>query len=92
VDKKYIIKLYVTGETPENLKAITNLKQVLERDFKGLYKLEVADLLKQPKLVEDEEIFATPTLARILPRPVRRIIGNLSDEETVLSGLNLLLR
>lgn len=86
---KYVLKLYVTGETANSLRAISNLKSILEKEMKGLYILKIIDVLKNPKLAEDEKILATPTLARVLPPPVRRIIGDLSEREKVLLGLDL---
>lgn len=86
---KYVLKLYITGSTPNSLRAIGNLKSILERELKGVYTLKVIDVLKNPKLAEDEKILATPTLSRVLPLPVRRIIGDLTDREKVLIGLDL---
>ena len=86
---KIFLKLYVTGETPNSRKALANLKEMLEQELQGMYKLRVIDVLKNPRLAEEEKILATPTLARALPRPVRKIIGDLSDKEGVLLGLDL---
>ena len=86
---KYMLKLYVTGLTPRSRTAIKNLKEILKEDYKGAYSLTVIDVLKQPKLAEDEKILATPTLIKVLPPPVRRIIGDLSEKEKVLLGLDL---
>ena len=86
---KYMLKLYVTGVTPRSRTAIKNLKEILKEDYKGAYSLTVIDVLKQPKLAEDEKILATPTLIKVLPPPVRRIIGDLSEKEKVLLGLDL---
>ena len=85
---KYMLKLYVTGVTPRSRTAIKNLKEILKEDYKGAYSLTVIDVLKQPKLAEDEKILATPTLIKVLPPPVRRIIGDLSEKEKVLLGLD----
>lgn len=85
---KYMLKLYVTGLTPRSRTAIKNLKEILKEDYKGAYSLTVIDVLKQPKLAEDEKILATPTLIKVLPPPVRRIIGDLSEKEKVLLGLD----
>ncbi len=87
--RKYILKLYVTGETPNSIKAIDNLKKILADEFKGVYELKIIDVVKNPKLAEEEKILATPMLSRVLPLPVRRIIGNLSDKDKVLLGLDL---
>lgn len=88
---KYVLKLYVTGKTANSQRAIRNLKDVLENESKDLYTLKVIDVLKYPQLAEEDKILATPTLARILPAPVRKIIGDLSDKEKVLLGLDLTL-
>lgn len=86
---KCILKLYVTGQTANSQKAIENLKKVLEMELKGAYTLKVIDVLKSPQLAEEDKILATPTLTKILPAPVRKIIGDLSDREKVLLGLDL---
>ncbi|CAK6700179.1 circadian clock protein KaiB [Synechococcus sp. BA-124 BA4] len=88
--KAYILKLYVAGNTPNSMRALQTLRQILEQEFKGVYALKVIDVLKNPQLAEEDKILATPTLAKILPPPVRRIIGDLSDRERVLIGLDLL--
>lgn len=85
----YLLKLYVTGETATSERAIKNLKDILEIEQHGKYRLKVIDILKNPRLAEDEKIMATPLLERKLPRPVRRIIGDLSDKEKVLLGLDV---
>lgn len=85
----YLLKLYITGTTPNSERAITNLKAILETKLNQKYKLKVIDILKNPKLAEDEKIMATPLLERELPPPIRRIIGDLSDREKVLLGLDL---
>ena len=86
---KYVLKLYVTGLTPRSQEAVKNLKKILNEDYKGVYSLRVIDVVKQPNLAEDDKILATPTLIKILPPPVRRIIGDLSNKEKVLLGLDL---
>ena len=86
---KCILKLYVTGQTPNSQKAIKNLKKVLAMELKGAYSLEVIDVLKNPQLAEEDKILATPTLTKVLPPPVRKIIGDLSSIDKVLSGLDL---
>jgi circadian clock protein KaiB len=86
---KYVLRLYIAGQTPNSLRAIANLKSILKNELKGLYTLKVIDVLKNPKLAEDEKILATPSLSRVLPPPVRRITGDLSDREKVLIGLDL---
>ena len=86
---KCILKLYVTGQTPNSQKAIENLKTVLKAELNGLYTLKVIDVLKHPNLAEEDKILATPTLTKVLPPPVRKIIGDLSDIDKVLLGLDL---
>ncbi len=88
--KTYILKLYVAGNTPNSVRALNTLREILESEFKGVYALKVIDVLKSPQLAEEDKILATPTLSKILPPPVRRIIGDLSDREKVLIGLDLL--
>lgn len=88
--KTYILKLYVAGNTPSSMRALKTLREILETEFQGVYALKVIDVLKNPQLAEEDKILATPTLAKILPPPVRRIIGDLSDRERVLIGLDLL--
>ncbi|MEM9944786.1 MAG: circadian clock protein KaiB [Cyanobacteria bacterium P01_D01_bin.36] len=88
--KTYILKLYVAGNTPSSTKALKTLNTILEEEFQGVYALKVIDVLKNPQLAEEDKILATPTLSKILPPPVRKIIGDLSDRERVLIGLDLL--
>ena len=88
--KTYILKLYVAGNTPNSVRALRTLKNILEEEFKGVYALKVIDVLKNPQLAEEDKILATPTLSKVLPPPVRKIIGDLSDREKVLIGLDLL--
>jgi circadian clock protein KaiB len=86
---KYLIKLYVTGQTPRSQQAIANLRRICEEELSGRYELVVIDVLDRPQLAEDEKILATPTVVKELPHPIRRIIGDLSDSERVLLGLDL---
>lgn len=88
--KTYVLKLYVAGNTANSVRALKTLNNILEKEFKGVYALKVIDVLKNPQLAEEDKILATPTLSKILPPPVRRIIGDLSDREKVLIGLDLL--
>ncbi|MCF2972219.1 circadian clock protein KaiB [Synechococcus sp. Nb3U1] len=88
--KAYVLKLYVAGNTPNSLRALNTLQDILEKEFRGVYSLKVIDVLKNPQLAEEDKILATPTLAKILPPPVRKIIGDLSNREKVLIGLDLL--
>ena len=88
----FILKLYVAGQTSKAIAAFANLKTICEGQLKGRYELEVVDLLENPKLAREDQIVALPTLVRRLPPPLRKIIGDLSDTERVLIGLNLLPR
>ena len=88
--KTYVLKLYVAGNTPSSIRALKVLNEILEKDFQGVYALKVIDVMKNPQLAEEDKILATPTLSKILPPPVRKIIGDLSDREKVLIGLDLL--
>jgi circadian clock protein KaiB len=83
------LRLYVAGKTPKSVLALSNLKRYCEEHLKGQYTIEVIDLLKKPQLAEGDQIFAVPTLVRKVPEPIRKIIGDLSNEEKVLVGLNL---
>ena len=88
--KTYVLKLYIAGNTSNSVRALNTLKNILEKDFQGVYALKVIDVLKNPQLAEEDKILATPTLSKVLPPPVRKIIGDLSDREKVLIGLDLL--
>ena len=85
----YNLRLYVAGQTPKSLTAIANLKAICESHLAGRYTIEVIDLLKSPQLAEGDQILALPTLVRRLPPPIKRVIGNLSDTERVLVGLDI---
>jgi circadian clock protein KaiB len=87
--EKFQLRLYTAGQTPKSLAAIKNLKKVCEEHFAGRYEVEIVDLLKNPRLAKDDQIVAIPTLVRKLPEPVRKIIGDLSDTERTLVGLQL---
>ena len=88
-DKLWQLRLYVAGQTPKSLTAFSNLKKICETHLKGRYRIDVIDLLEQPQLSKGDQILAIPTLVRKLPQPVRKIIGDLSDTERVLVGLDL---
>ncbi|MGY3089059.1 circadian clock protein KaiB [Hymenobacter sp. UYAg731] len=83
------LRLYVAGQTPKSVTALANLKKYCEQHLKGRYKLEVVDLLVNPQLAEGDQILAIPTLVRKVPEPIRKIIGDLSNEERVLVGLDV---
>jgi circadian clock protein KaiB len=87
--EKWELRLYTAGQTPRSLAAIRNLRKVCEEHFPGRYEIEIVDLLKNPRLAKDDQIVAIPTLVRKLPEPVRKIIGDLSDTERTLVGLQL---
>ena len=87
--KGYELRLYVAGQTPKSIAAFANLKKICDEHLAGQYQIEVIDLLKEPQLASGDQIVAIPTLVRKLPAPIRKIIGDLSDTERVLVGLNL---
>lgn len=88
-EKRYVLRLYITGVTPQSARAIANVKKICEEHLKGRYELEVIDLYQQPQLAQGEQIIAAPTLIKKLPLPLRRIIGDMSNTERVLVGLDL---
>lgn len=88
--KAWQLRLYIAGETPRSQTALKNLKLYCEKHLKGQYEIEVVDLLVKPQLAEGDQIFAVPTLVRKVPEPIRKIIGDLSNEEKVLVGLNII--
>jgi len=83
------LRLYVAGQTPHSLKAFANLDSICKEHLNGKYRIEIIDLLKHPKLAKGDQILAIPTLVRKLPPPLKKIIGDLSDKERVLVGLNI---
>jgi circadian clock protein KaiB len=88
-EDKYLLKLYVTGTSARAEQAIENLRHICEHDLSGLYDLEIIDVLEHPDLAEEAKILATPTLIKQLPPPLRRVIGDLSNKEKVLLGLDV---
>lgn len=86
---RYILRLYITGTTSRSISAITNLKKICEEYLEGRYELEVIDLYQKPSLAKGDQIIAAPTLIKKLPLPFRRIIGDMSNKEKVLLGLDL---
>jgi circadian clock protein KaiB len=88
-EDKWQLRLYIAGNTPKSTAALINLKKYCEQHLQGLYELEVIDLLLHPQLAAGDQILAIPTLVRKVPVPVRKIIGDLSNEEKVLVGLDL---
>lgn len=87
--EKYILRLYVAGMTPNSLRAIDNIKKICEEHLQGRYELEVIDLYQQPVLAKGEQIIAAPTLIKKLPLPLRKVIGDMTNVERVLVGLDL---
>lgn len=88
----YQLRLYVAGQSPKSVKAFANLKKICEEHLNGRYTIEVIDLVKNPKLAGGDQILAIPTLVRKLPEPIKKIIGDLSNKERVLVGLDLVPR
>jgi len=86
---KFLLKLYVAGKTPRAERAIANLQRICDEVLNGQYQLVIIDVLERPQLAEDEKILATPTLVKELPSPLARVIGDLSDQDKVLLGLDL---
>jgi circadian clock protein KaiB len=90
--KAYQLRLYVAGQTPKSILAFRNLKQICEEHLQGRYELEIIDLVENPQLARGDQILAVPTLVRRLPEPIKKIIGDLSNTERVLVGLDLRVR
>jgi len=88
-EEKWELRLYVAGNTTKSRTALTNLRRYCEENLKDKYVIEVIDLLQHPQLAEGDQIFAIPTLVKKVPEPIRKIIGDLSNEEKVLVGLNI---
>ena len=86
---RYVLRLYVAGQTANSIRAIANIKRICEQELEGQYDLEIIDLYQQPQLARGEQIVAVPTLIKELPPPLRRIIGDMSNTERVLVGLDL---
>jgi len=87
--KKLVLKLYVAGQTPRSIAALANLRQVCEERVAGKYEIVVIDLIKKPQLASGDQILAVPTVVRSLPQPIRKIIGDLSNKEKLLIGLDI---
>ena len=92
IGQTYRLRLYVAGQTPKSLTALANLKNICEEHLKDKYRIEVIDLVKHPQLGQGDQILAIPTLVRNLPMPIKKIIGDLSNTEKVLSGLDVIRR
>ena len=87
--EKYVLRLYVTGMTPKSINAIENIRKICEENLKGRYELEIVDIYQQPEFAKKEEIIAAPTLIKKLPLPLRKFIGDMSNKDKILVGLNL---
>jgi len=91
MESKFIFKLYITGHTPASERAVINLRNMCEKEFGDICRVTIIDVLEYPQLAEEEKILATPTLIKEMPPPSRRIIGDLSDEEKLITRLDLKL-
>jgi circadian clock protein KaiB len=89
-DVKYVLRLYITGSTPKAQDALRNIKKICEEELKGRYELEVIDVYQQPELAKQEQILAAPTLIRKLPLPLRKLVGDMSNKEKVVIGLEIM--
>ncbi|KMQ49518.1 circadian clock protein KaiB [Chitinispirillum alkaliphilum] len=87
--RRFTLRLFVTGITPKSIEAINQVRSLCEEHLKGRYELEVIDLYKQPKEARTDQIFAAPTLVKLLPLPVRKIVGDMTKEEKLLAGLDI---
>ena len=87
--EKYVLRLYVTGMTPRSINAIENIRKICEENLRGRYELEVIDIYQQPQEAKKEQILAAPTLIKKLPLPLRKFIGDMSNKEKILIGLNV---
>ncbi len=87
--KNYVLRLYITGTTPQSVRAIANVRRICEKYLHGDYRLDVVDLYQQPELAQGDQIIAVPTLIKQLPLPARRVLGDMSKKERVLAGLDL---
>jgi circadian clock protein KaiB len=87
--ERFVLRLYIAGHTPTSIRAFTNLKRICEEHLANRYRIEIVDLLQNPQLARGDQILAVPTLVRQLPEPVKKIIGDLSNTERVLVGLDL---
>jgi circadian clock protein KaiB len=87
---KYLLRLYTTGQTPNSTRALANINRICAEELNAEYEIEVIDILKNPQLAEDDKIIATPTLVKKLPSPLRRLVGDLSNRDKVLLGLDII--
>lgn len=89
-DQHYVLRLYVTGMTPRSITAIENIKRICEEHLQGRYELEVIDIYQHPEAAREAQLLAAPTMIKELPAPLRRFVGDMSDEEKILAGLEVL--
>jgi circadian clock protein KaiB len=87
--QQYVLRLYVTGQTPRSLRSVENLRRLCEKHLKGRFKLEVVDIYQQPALAAEGQIIAAPTVIKLMPPPLRRLVGDFSDHERVVLGLDI---
>ena len=87
--EKYVLRLFVTGMTPKSIRAIENVRKICEENLKGQYELEVIDIYQQPEYAKSEQLIAAPTLIKKLPLPLRKLIGDMSNKERIIVGLDL---
>jgi circadian clock protein KaiB len=88
-NEKFILRLYITGMTPNSKRAVENVKRICEEHLEGRYSLEIIDIYQQPQLAEGDQIFAAPTLIKQLPHPLKKMIGDMSNTDKVLFGLDI---
>ncbi|MHB8997024.1 MAG: circadian clock KaiB family protein [Armatimonadota bacterium] len=88
-DERYVLRLYVTGMTPRSVNAIENIKRIAEENFPGRYELEIIDIYQHPEAAKEAQLLAAPTMVKMLPLPLRRFVGDMSNEEKILVGLDL---
>src|SRR5688572_33047892 len=87
--QEYVLRLFITGSTPRSERSLQNIRALCEREFGGNYQLEVVDIYQQPEMARDNQIVAAPTVIKMLPLPLRRLVGDFSDRERVLVGLDM---
>lgn len=88
-NRKFVLRLFVTGITPRSLEAIDEVRRLCEEHLKGRYELQVVDIYKQPQAAQQDQVFAAPTLVKLLPLPVRKIVGDMTRKERLLAGLDI---
>lgn len=88
-EQRYVLRLYITGSTPRSKDAIRNLRRICDEDLNGRYDLEIIDVYQQPELAKKHQILAAPTLIKELPLPLRKLVGDMSDKEKVIAGLEI---